>query len=259
MDDAEYFSTPALSASLAKALLRSPAHAKAMLDNPSTPTPSMVFGTVVHGLVLEPKRQDIYTVAREDARTKAGKEERAALKEAGLPIITAKDEIRALRVRDAVLNHPLAFDFLSKAPTREAAFFWNGHLNVPHKAKIDALGSNIIVDIKTTQNADPIEFTRTIFNLRYHCQAAQYQTAFEREYGTTPRFIFIAVEVEGPFNVSIFELDNAALDEGRRLMRRAAALYKACMESGEWPGYPPMIHEARLPPWLQPSFEEMDF
>jgi exodeoxyribonuclease VIII len=259
MDDKDYFSVQALSASLGKALLRSPAHAKAMLDNPSTPTPSMVFGTVVHGLVLEPHRQDIYVVKRENWTTKAGKEEREALEATGLPIVNAQDEICALKTRDAVLNHPLAFELLSRCQAREQEIYWNGHLGVPHKAKLDAVGSNLVVDLKTTQSADPDDFARSAISYGYHIQAANYSTAFETEYGNTPTFYFVAVETAPPYGVSVFTMDAAAIDEGRRLMRKAAALYKACMESGEWPGYPQQLNTIALPAWAQPSFADMEF
>ena len=253
-----YFEVRALSASLAKQILKSPAHAKAALDRKFEPTPAQQFGTIVHGLILEPHRQDLYIVKPDglDRRSKDGRAAYAELEATGLPVISRDDEIRALACRDAVFAHPLAREYLEQSPAREQEIYWSGQFGVPHKAKIDASRPGLIVDLKTTVDASPKAFARSAINYGYHLQAANYRAAHAVEYGIEAAFVFIAVETVEPFGVSIFEFDERAIVEGERAMRRAARIYKHCLEADEWPGYAPSVNVIEFPSWTQVEFED---
>ena len=62
----------------------------------------------------------------------------------------------------------------------------------------------ILVDLKTTEDASPREFQRSIAKWRYHVQAGWYMAGIEAAYGTRPSgFIFIAVEKKPPFAVGV--------------------------------------------------------
>src|SRR5574343_1040389 len=52
MSNAEYHRSPAIGSSLLSRLAKSPAHAKAYLDNPPEETPAMAFGSAFHTAVL---------------------------------------------------------------------------------------------------------------------------------------------------------------------------------------------------------------
>lgn len=253
-----YFEVKALSASLAKQILKSPAHAKASLERKFEPTPSMQFGSIVHGLVLEPHRQDLYIVKPDgvDRRSKDGRAVYAELEAAGLPIISRDDEIRALKTRDAVFANPLAREYLDQCRAFEQEIYWNGHLGVPHKAKIDASRPGLIVDLKTTADASPKAFPRSAINYGYHLQAANYRKAHAREYGVEPLFIVIAVETVEPFGVSIFEFDDRSIAEGEAAMRRAARIYRDCIAENDWPGYPPRVNLIEFPAWTQVEIDD---
>ena len=253
-----YFEVRALSASLAKQILKSPAHAKAALDRKFDPTPAQQFGTIVHGLILEPHRQDLYIVKPDglDRRSKDGRAAYAELEATGLPIISRDDEVRALKCRDAVFENELAREYLDQCTAREQELFWSGYYGVPHKAKIDASRPGLIVDIKTTADASPKAFSRSAINYGYHLQAANYKTAHAKEYGIEPQFVFIAVETVEPFGVAVYEFDDRALIEGDRAMRRAARIYKICDDANDWPKYEPVLNVIEFPSWTQVDFED---
>ena len=51
--------------------------------------------------------------------------------------------------------------------------------------------------------------------------------------------------------MSVVEFDAEALAEADRLVTQAITAYAECTATGRWPGYPPGIHLASLPPWQQ--------
>ena len=59
-----------------------------------------------------------------------------------------------------------------------------------------------------------------------------------------------AVEKTPPHLPSVVEFDAEALTEADRLVTQAIATYAECCATGRWPGYPPGIHLASLPPWM---------
>ena len=66
---------------------------------------------------------------------------------------------------------------------------------------------------------------------------------------------FVVVEKEPPYLVSVVAFDEAALEWGRMVNRRACELFARSIERGDWPGYrdPTMTHDRAfrigLPPW----------
>lgn len=257
MPATQYHAVEALSASGAKKILRSPAHYKLERDQPSEPTPAMRFGSAVHAAVLEPEsfEAEVMRSPKFDRRTKEGKAaaEEFEAQAVGRLVLSGDDFDRCLRVRDAVLAHPAAQRLLS-GTVRELSLFWtDAKFDVPCKGRFDAYGRDShrgLVDLKTTQDASPDAFGRTIANFLYHLQAAFYFSGAEHVIGKTPAFFaFIAVETEPPHAVACYVLDNAHLLAGARLAEEALSRYQQALQSGIWPGYGDLILPARLPAW----------
>jgi exodeoxyribonuclease VIII len=230
--DFDYFKVPALSASLAKELLKSAAHGKYRLDNPMQPTASMQLGTAVHGLILEPHRQDIFVTrpADLDRRTKDGKARYAELEAAGLPILTQDEADTAYRMRDAVLAVRDVASALAHGNT-EVPAFWDGR-GTSCKAKADLVCGDVVLDVKTCVDASPRGFEKQIWSYRYFTQARHYMDAFDAK-----QFIFVAVESAAPYGVGVYDLSQNLLDRGDRDLDIAAARYQHGIRTGEWPGY----------------------
>jgi exodeoxyribonuclease VIII len=245
-NEANYFAIEALSASGCKHLLRSPAHYKNWRDNPVEPTAAMKLGTAVHGQILEPEKTHfIIQPPHIDRRTKAGREEFDALteeaKRRGLPIIGYDDAIKAEAIRDAVYANPRAMELLIDAQT-EVPVYWDSlEAKVKCKAKIDALRPDIetVIDIKTTRDASQGAFSRGIFNMFYHLQAAHYCEAYAHlNDGAFPKeFVFIAVETEAPYATALYRLTPSCIDLGMRMRNIAAERYKRAIETNVWSGY----------------------
>ena len=119
------------------------------------PTAAMLFGTLVHSMVLEPESVDALYLAspRFDRRTKAGKEALAEFEaQAEGKVVVDMDTFqRAQRTAEAVLTHPTAGP-LFKGGNAEITARWEQH-GLPCKARVDYYQGRSIVDLKTTQDA----------------------------------------------------------------------------------------------------------
>ena len=255
-DDDQYFALEALSASGAKLLRKSPLHYKADQFKARQPTPAMVFGTVVHRIVLEPERP-AFAVKYLNWASKEGKAERERLEATGLPILSEADGDRATAIRDALWSDAQIAEML-EAAQREQVMLWDQH-GVKCKAKADAIGDGVVIDLKTTIDAAPHEFQRSIATFGYFRQAAHYLDGYEATKGERAKdFIFVAVESQPPHAFALYRLDAASIAAGRLEMKRAAAVYRDCMQSGNWPGYEPGIATLALPRWAMPTDEWSD-
>lgn len=249
----EYHSWDALSASGAKQLLRSPAHYLAAQEQHREPTLAMKFGTLVHAMVLEPETVDTDFVAmpKIDRRTSAGKQqaELFAATNAGKTVVDFDDFQRAQRVAEAVRTHHLYKELLEGASV-EQSFTWEQY-GVPCKARMDAIQGSLIVDLKTTQDASPDGFAKTMAGLKYYVQAAHYLDGYMHTTDFEAKdFIFIAVETEAPYAIGVYNLDMVALEAGRHKMALAAEAYKATKSATAWKGYSPLIQTLSVPGWV---------
>ena len=248
MED-DYFKLEALSASGAKLIARSPAHYKAAMEMQRTPTPAQVFGTVVHAMILEPHKShaSLFSVKELNWTTKEGKLEKERLESIGLPIISAADLDKALRMRDAVWAHSHAAELLTGCRTEVEATWIGYEVKVRCKGGIDAIGSSGIVDVKTTIDASPEAFAKAIKQYGYYMQAAHYIDGVAEIEGGIAPFTFIAVEKQPPYAVACYTLSNDSLAAGWSAMNRIAKIYSDCISTGIWPGYEGKSIELSIP------------
>lgn len=252
MKNTDYHSkTNYVSKSLLDQIHKSPAHYKAYIEGEKQePTPAMIFGSLVHSVVFA---QNNYAVlpANIDRRTKEGKAiyDMFMLANKGTELIVTEDQYQhAVQIRDAVFAHEKAALLLQNG-TAETSIF--GKLeDLDAKCRVDFLNTkhNVIVDLKTTNSAAPDEFAKSVWNYRYHVQAAFYLDLTKAE-----RFFFIAVDKEKPFNVEIYELDSDAIEKGRSEYKQDIATLKKCLETNNWHGYTEdkKIHIISLPAWAK--------
>lgn len=254
MPAATYHAIEAMSSSGAKKMRKSPAHYRLMRTTANAPTPAMLFGTAVHAGVLEPATfADVVVCAPKlDRRTKAGKEAAAAFDAAaaGRVVLSPDDFDRCRRTIDAVLAHPSAAKLLAGAQVERSFFWYDARYKVPCKARFDAWNHKIVADLKTTQDASPDGFGRSIANFEYHAQGAMYCSGAEHLLDESPQaFVFIAVESEPPHAVACYALPNAAILAGMHLTAIALERYAEALELGRWKGYPDTIESIALPRW----------
>lgn len=254
----KYHATVALSKSGLDQFQRSPAHYKAWLEGAKEEaTPAMVFGSAFHCAVLErDEYAKRYAIFEGDRRTKAGKEAYEALQASGATIITREtaDAIEAMKL--SLMAHPAAGKALYAGDTEVSVFDTVDGIKV--KARIDLLPDHrelydSLADIKTTQDASPAAFAKTAAQLRYHVQAAWYLRFFPMK----RRFLFIAIEKTAPYECAVYEMDQAAIDQGNAEIDKQLEFFKSCQEFNSWPGYSTAIEKLTLPNWaFKPTTQE---
>ena len=248
MSNADYHAdTTSISNSLITQILKSPAHARAYLDGARTePTAAMIFGTAAHCRILEP---DVffstYVAIEGDKRTKEIKLQVEDAVAHG-KIVISRTEYEALEAMSkAVHLHPSAGDLLFDGEAEMSHFWTDGDTGLKCKCRPDFLTMDgVCVDLKTTDDASPEGFARSVATYGYHRQGAFYSA------GTgCSRFVFIAVEKKPPFAVGVYVLDQLSMDQGWREVRKALDLWHYCDNKNDYPCYSQDIEEISLPNW----------
>lgn len=232
---------------------RSPAHffERYLSGKPQPePTHTQAFGTLTHMVVFEPERiGDEYVIAPEglDRRTKEYKLWRDSVGEK--TICTVAEMERAQAVRDAVLANPFLAAWMAEGEAERSVFAHDPETGVRVKARPDWMNhqQRVVLDLKTTNDARHMEFSRISFNFRYHVQAAFYLDVLKWARFGEYDFVFIAAENQPPYGVSVFVMDNDSLQLGRETYRRDLAVYAECLRTGTWPNLSPQPQSLRLP------------
>lgn len=97
-----------------------------------------------------------------------------------------------------------------------------------------ALTASVIIDVKTTTDANPEEFAKSMIKYGYHRQAWLYREAVFQKYGVHCRFLFAVVSTEEPHEVCICEPSEAVMEAGRREVFALLNEFKFRAESGDW-------------------------
>ena len=259
MTDVDYHKSPALSASGAKLILKSPAHYRWAMDHPTT-TATFNLGHAVHSLVLGSGRP-LVMLEVDGYTTKAAREERDGALTADMIPLTRPEWQQVRAMADAVLSHPLAAALFADGQAELSLFTHDDVTGVELRSRPDWIGRTI-VDLKTTINANPADFDRIAWTYHYEQQAAWYIDEVARA-GIMPdddRLLFVNVEKSPPYLVSVTELDAEALRIGRTRNREAIDTFARCIATDEWPGYPAVEHLVPLPTYAAMQYaEEMTF
>ena len=251
----EYHKGPGVSKSQLDQFAKSPAHYLASLTAQRKETAAMRIGSLFHGLVLEPERVKIAVAPACDKRTKDGKAtwEAFCLENAGAEIVTAEEGEMLNGMVNSARAHPAANALLSGPGIAEGSCFWHDERSGelcrcrPDKYRQD-LG--IIVDLKSTEDASPKEFARSIAKYNYHMQSAFYQDGVEAATGDFIKgFVFVAVEKKAPYAVAVYQLDMQGVEAGRVEYQRLLLDLADCKASGKFSAYSDRIETISLPAW----------
>ena len=219
---------------------------------PQKETPALLIGSAVHCAVLEPQEfGKRYAVGpRVDRRTKAGKEDWESFLQTSEGFIQLDSETATLceRIMEAVRKFPAAKYLLSEGEAEKVIEWTDEAINVDCKARPDWLTpDNIIVDLKTTEDASPRGFAQSVRKYRYDVQAAFYSDGLEQSTGKACEgFFFIAVEKAPPFLCAVYYLGADDIAEAKQKYQKNLLTYKLCKESGIWSGYSEIVSKLEI-------------
>lgn len=271
-----YHGGPGVSSSNLKTIAQSPAHYRVMKDHPKPSTPTMMFGTAFHTLLLEP---DIFAATYVRApyqywTTKEAKLWRAAQQAAGKVVLSGVDDedepfwkpcdwTRLHNMRNAIMEHPMASLFLQRF-IPERSMYWlepvsvrlpdaEIQVNELAKARFDGIdiAHNIGFDLKTAADASYSGFTRAVVDYGYHISRQWYMRGQAATGHALQEFVFIVVEKEPPYAVGAYTIDQRFRGLADSLIRVYLETYSRCRELNEWPAYPINVRELQTPKYAE--------
>lgn len=224
---------------------------------PQEPTPAMLLGTAIHSAVLEPDSfaNDYIVFPKIDRRTKEGKAyyDELVAQAAGRTIIGAEDYQTCSAIQENVRRHPAAQVLLSDGEPELSVYWRDEQTGVLCKCRPDWMNykANTIIDVKSTDDASPSGFQKSIVKWGYHVQAAWYLDGLKAATGHAPKaFIFAAFEKTRPYATAFYYADDDMIEMGRQLYRERLDVFAACLKSNSWPGYPQQLSPISLPGWV---------
>lgn len=199
-------------------------------------TDAMVYGSMVHCLVLEPDEFENRYAVLEDTdicnqiggakprATKAYKEWRAAFEaeNQGKTLVSQEDYEHAKRIAINVKSNRASAKVLAAAPEHEKGIEWE-YNNFRFKGFIDAIGDKAIFDLKTCADAAPDKFQRDLVQKGYYLQAAMYLRGINQ---LLPYYI-IAVDKKG--GVSVHQMHNHLIEHGLKEYDKLMEDFNRCI------------------------------
>ncbi len=267
---ADYFAdpceSPSLTQSIASVLLdRSPRHAALRHPrlNPAwEPYEDTKFniGNAAHKLLIG-RGKELVIVEADDWRTKAAKEARDDAHAQGNVAILAHQHRTAQAMADSFIEQT------SEIPECRTAFMppAGGHGEVVIIADYDGVTLRSMVDwmrdtthlddLKTTGiSASPDRLPYAMADGGWDLQAAIQERILDvldpANAGRRHHYFYLQ-ENDDPYEVTVCELPESVMTIGRAKLDKAIGIWRRCMESGRWPGYPRLVHAPVYPAHME--------
>ena len=228
-------------------------------------TKSLADGTAVHAFFLERNKFDNdFVIKPADIRlnTKVGKE--WAQEHQSKIIIDSELGNNLYEMEKSFMDSPAKLIYDIKGQT-ELSYFWDDLGTIKGKCRPDWLSDDgsIVVDIKTTTDASPRGFQKSISTWGYHLQLGWYLRGLRKLGLPAEQFIFIAIEKTPPFCVGVYRADQDMMNFAMKELDQLMPEIQTAMVSKEFPDYTPEIMPLGLPPWMtekkqQPQHEDIE-
>jgi exodeoxyribonuclease VIII len=252
--ESNYYENTAISNSKLTYLAKSPAHFKHLEEVGFKETEALEFGRAFHCAILEPDKflSSYMALPQVDKRTKEGKALFSDFIERnmGKCFLGQEEFDKILTMSKKLLSSPAVCELLQGEYEQE--FYWTDEqTGIDCKSKLDVYNRGVrVVDIKTTESADPETFHRSIFKYAYHRQGGMYIDATQE---VLPYYI-IAIEKDAPHEFSILRLSEEVLEYGRKEYKSLLEKCAQCRANNYWPGYETKYFDAfevELPSYMR--------
>ncbi len=259
---------PSLSRSVIKDLIyRSPAHA--WFNHPrlnpdfqkDEGEKKFDVGQVAHSLFLEGLDSAVL-VDGDDWRKKEAREARdKARAEGKIPLLVDQyEKVKKMvkTARQAIFDcDELKIGSLNQQGDSDLSYLWKED-GTWVRIRPDWISEDrkIILDYKTTlASGNPEDVSRLILNMGYDIQAALYARGVKAIDGIDPKFIFIFQEVEEPYLCSFVGLPPDFMELGKSKCDYGIFLWRECMSTNQWPGYPQRVCWVDRPEWASLAWD----
>ena len=220
-----------LSYSSLKEFAKSPRHYISYLNKERKSTPAMEFGSLVHCLLLQPEEFALnYMIAPNlDRRTKDGKAEYEKFLEAsnGKTVVSADDYNNAYDLVANAKENQVISDAVMGCKSFESE--WRAEIGgLPVRGFFDGEADDYILEVKTSNDAEPRTLINDFYKRMYHVQAGLYNLVSEKP------IKYIILETTAPYNSYIAMATDKYVSAGRKRALDLIEGFKYCMENGEF-------------------------
>lgn len=251
---------------------KSPAHYYARyldpIRKPEAPTEAMQIGTAIHSAILEPHLFESEYYVLDDTKirfeiggampqlTKRYKEweSEQASEFAGRKKLSASDFITCMRMRDAAHKHETAKILLSSGEAEQTFMWIDEDTGAPCKIRPDKINREVghIIDIKSTEDASPEGFFKSVYKYRYHVQGPFYHDGYSvNNPGVINNFTFIAIEKKAPYAVGTYFIPKDVYNYGRAIYKENLKTYMKAKKSGIYGAYSDDFLPVELPKYAK--------
>jgi len=169
----------------------------------------------------------------------------------GKTILSPSGYAECIAMRDAVHKMKAAKLMFKEGQAERTFYFIDPITGVACRIKPDWLATYAgwIVDIKTSADASPSAFGRSVAKFRYHVQDPFYTDGLKINGLDFKGFCFIVVEKEPPYATGFYHIPKYGQNQGRKEIVRNLTTYANCLSKNEWPGYGELLQEIAMPSW----------
>ena len=227
---------------------------------PRSSTAAFDFGTAFHAAALPGESFDSVAVRMPVGLKKTTKEGKAFVAEHADKIMLNTSDAYCLdQMMLSMLEHPVSSGLIKgelPGKSEQSFFAIEPETGLEVKCRPDFMlnDGSLIIDLKTTTDASPKGFQKSLVNFRYYVQAAWYLDVVEMSTGKRPDgFLFVAVEKQRPFSTGVYVADEEMIKIGREHAMedlRKIAEWKA---EDRYPGYSDRAEMISLPKWMLPK------
>jgi hypothetical protein len=211
------------------------------------------IGTAAHSSFLE-GIDNVCCIDADDWRTKAAKEARDNARAEGKVPLLNKHYADVLAMVNAaytaLAKSELEIVDLPFQGDSELTLIWKED-ETWCKIRPDWLSKDyrLTINYKTTTTPNPNAFSRSVISFGYDIADAFYRRGIKAVTGIEPVHIFMVQSVEPPYLCSFIGLDPEFRAMGEAKVQQGIDVWRHCLRTGDWPGYPNRVMWLSAPPW----------
>lgn len=161
----------------------------------------------------------------------------------GKTVLDAEDYDRLDGMLYSLIKSKTALNLFTNGVAEQSVFWKDPKTGVLCRCRPDYLRNDgIVVDLKTTEDASPRGFKKSVRNYNYDLTSQFYlRGVSEALHEPLNDFIHCAVEKKAPYGVGLFTLSDAYLLRADQQIETLLESFAECTAKNEWPAYPDSI------------------
>jgi hypothetical protein len=242
-----------LSYSSLKEFAKSPRHYVEYLRKERKSTPAMVFGSMIHCMLLQPNEfgHQFAVMPNVDKRTKEGKAtyEAFVLEAEGKEVVSQDQYDEANNLVNKVISETHIADAIQSCNKFEQE--WKAEINgLPFRGFFDGVADDYILEVKTANDASPKTIINDFYNRQYHIQAGLYSQIASKP------IKYLIIETTAPYNVILADADTSYVEYGMKQAVEYINKFKECLDNNMFDmGYEFHMKDGQfsinLPSWVK--------